>query len=142
APSTGEQGQVNLPLNIAGRNTHFVQGVTQVSFGTGVTVGAVQVLSPTHLTAPLSIAANAMLGNRTVNVTTQDESVSLSNALIVTVPATSPALTALAPNSGSQGQGGPITIVGANTHFVQGGTQVDFGLGIAVGTVTVSCPTC
>ena len=66
----------------------------------------------------------------------------LANGFAVTAPGSILTITMILPNSGQQGQGGPVTIVGQNTHFAQGATQVDFGAGITVSGVTVTCPTC
>jgi RHS repeat-associated protein len=141
-PNTAEQGKVPVSVSITGQNTHFMQGLTQVALGAGVSVGSIAVSSPTALNAQLTIAAGAALGYRTLVVTTNGEAVSLPRAFVITVPTTSPALTLVAPPSGQQAQSGPVTIVGANTHFVQGSTQVDLGAGVTVNSVSVSCSTC
>jgi RHS repeat-associated protein len=140
-PAFASQGQTNLSIAVSGTNTHFVQGLTQLSFGDGVTVNAIQVTSSTTLNALLAVSPTASLGVRTVTATTQDEIASLGGAFTVNAtPATS--ITAVSPNAGQQGQGGPVNIDGQATHFVQGVTQVDFGPGITVSDLNVTCATC
>jgi len=38
SPNSGQQGQQNLSVSLTGQNTHFAQGTTTASFGTGITV--------------------------------------------------------------------------------------------------------
>jgi len=141
-PNTGQQGQQSLSVAITGQNTHFVQGTTQVDLGAGVTVNSLTVTDATDLAATISIDPAATLGSRTVTVTTGSEVVSLANGFTITTSSLSPTITTISPNSGQQGQGGPIGIVGLSTHFAQGATQVDLGTGVTVTGVTVACPTC
>ena len=63
-----------------------------------------------------------------LTATTGSEVATLANSFLVTGSVSSPAIVTVSPNSGQQGQGGPIAVVGQNTHFAQGSTQVDFGL--------------
>jgi len=139
-PNTGQQGQQNLSINITGQNTNFVQGTTTATFGAGITLASLTVNSATSAMAVLNIDPAAALGARTVTLTTGAEVVSLASGFMVSAP--SPAITTVSPNAGPQGQGGPVGIVGLNTHFVQGTTQVSFGPGIAVSNINVTCPTC
>lgn len=121
---------------ITGQFTHFLQGTTQVSFGPGITVGTVTVSDSTHLVAQISIDPNAIPGGRTVTVTTGNEVAALPDGFTVL---SAPQLLTINPNTGQQGQANlVVTLTGQNTHFAQGVTIVDFGLGIAVGSVTVT----
>jgi len=70
APSAGEQGGVPVLATITGIGTHFQQGVSVVSLGTGVSVGNVTVISPTQLQASMAVAVGASPGLRTVRVAT------------------------------------------------------------------------
>jgi len=111
------------------------------SFGPGILVASLTVSSPTSATAMVNISSTASIGSQTVTMTTGSEVETLANGFsVLAAPVAS--LSLVSPNSGQQGQGGPVTIVGQNTHFAQGISQVDFGPGIAVSGVTVSCPTC
>lgn len=141
-PNSGQQGQQNLSVTITGQNTHFVQGTTVAAFGTGITVASLAVISPTSATAVMNIDPSATTGPRTVSLTTGSEVATLANGFTVTVLPVVPSITTISPNSAQQGQNGPVTIVGQNTHFVQGVTQVHLGAGITVTGITVTCPTC
>lgn len=137
-PSTGQQGQSNLLVALTGANTNFVQGQTQVSFGGGITVGSVTVASPLSLTANISIGAGAAVGLRTVSAITGAESVSKLDAFTVTAATPVPSLSTVIPATAQQGQQNlAVSITGVNTNFTQGQTQVSFGVGITVGSVTV-----
>jgi probable HAF family extracellular repeat protein len=140
-PSSGQQGQSQAVV-VTGLNTHFVQGTSAANFGTGTTVNTVSVTDATHLTAQITIDSAATLGTRTVTVTTGAEVVSLTNGFTVTASAPVPTISLVSPNSGEQGQTNlPVTITGQNTHFVQGISQVSFGLGIVANSVTVASAT-
>ena len=139
-PNSGQQGQQSLSVAINALNTHFSQSTTQVDLGSGITTGTVTVTSLTSLTVVVNIDNNANLGFRTVSVTTGTEVASLANGFAVAAAGAS--ITTVGPNSGQQGQGGPVRIVGQNTHFAQGTTQVDFGPDITVSAINVTCGTC
>src|SRR5207244_3071496 len=53
-PASGQQGQ-SVSVTITGQFTHFAQGTTSASFGSGIAVGTVTVASATSLTATISI---------------------------------------------------------------------------------------
>jgi RHS repeat-associated protein len=141
-PDTGAQGQQNLSVSLTGLNTHFVQGSTSVSFGSDVLVNSVTVATATSLTVVITVPSTATLGAHTVTAMTGSEIASLSNGFTVTATVTPPSITSISPNVVQQGQSGPLSIVGQNTHFVQGTTQVNLGPGITVTNVTVTCATC
>src|ERR1035438_9610218 len=44
SPNTGQQGANLLSVAVTGTGTNFLPGATQVSFGSGINVGAVNVL--------------------------------------------------------------------------------------------------
>ena len=139
-PNAGQQGQVNLNVTITGQNTQFIQGTTQVSFGTGISVTSVTVTDATHATAVLNMAANAPLGFVNVTVTTGSEALTLTNGF--TVVAGTPVLTQVNPNTGQQGLSNlAVAISGQFTHFVQGTTTAAFGAGITVASLTVNSAT-
>jgi hypothetical protein len=83
-PNTGQQGQQNLSVAITGQFTHFVQGTTTASFGTGITVASLTVNSATSATAVVNIAAGATVGSSNVTLTTGAEVVTLTNGFTVT----------------------------------------------------------
>jgi hypothetical protein len=85
-PNTGQQGQQNLSVNIVGQNTHFVQGTTTASFGTGITVVSLAIISATSATTVLNIDPAANLGARDVTLTTASEVAKLTNGFTVNAP--------------------------------------------------------
>ena len=139
SPSTGNQGDPADTITINGQNTHWAQGSTTATFGSGITVTSLTVNSATNVTAVISIDPAALIGNRTITLTTGSEVVS-SAANAFQVLAGVPSLT-LNPNFGAQGTNPTVSLTGAFTNFTAGQTTVSFGSGISVGTLTVNGPT-
>ena len=82
-PNSGSPGSTNTPVTITGSGTHFSMS-SLVSFsGTGVTAGAPTAATATSVTVPVSIAANAPLGLRDVQVQTGAETVNLTSGFNV-----------------------------------------------------------
>lgn len=75
SPNTGAPGQANLSVTLLGAQglTHFAQGTTTASFGRGITVVALTVYSLTSATAVVDVGPAAVLGVRTVVLTTGSE---------------------------------------------------------------------
>lgn len=82
APTSGYAGTV-VQLSVSGENSHFVQGQSSVTLGSGITAADITVQSSTALTAELTIAANAAPGARTLVVTTGSEVITLTSAFVV-----------------------------------------------------------
>ena len=120
SPNTSGQ-DVTIPVTLTASGTHFLQSATTVSFsgGSGVTVGNVNVTSPTTATASVTMASNATPGLYSVTVATGGETATLANAF--TVVSTSPYLSSVAPSSAAQGtQSLNVVITGVNTTFPVG----------------------
>jgi hypothetical protein len=140
APPRGNPGQTNLDVIVYGAFTHFVQGVTIASFGSGVTVNSVTVQNATQATVNVSIAGGAALGSRTITLTTAAEVVSLTDGFWVN--SSSLAITNVTPASGRQAQANlDVVVTGAFTHFAQGVTTASFGTGVTVHGMTVQSAT-
>jgi 6-phosphogluconolactonase (cycloisomerase 2 family) len=139
-PSSGQQGQQNLSVNIVGQNTHFVQGTTTTSFGTGITVVSLTITGATTATVVLNIDAVAAPGGRNVTVTTNTEVASLANGF--TVRNGTPVLTSVNPSSGLEGQQNlSVNLTGKFTHWLQGTTTATFGAGITLSSLTINSAT-
>ena len=54
SPNSAAQGQALIPVAITGDSTHFVQGQTSASFGSGITVQSTTVTDATHATATVA----------------------------------------------------------------------------------------
>lgn len=125
SPAVGIAGTA-VPVTIIG--THFLQGATTLlTSGADMTISAVSVISPTTLTAVLTIPAGATSGFRNLRVVTAGGT---SNSLKFTLGL------AIEPISGLPGTSVPITLIGAG--FISGSTTVTVsGTGITIGLVTV-----
>lgn len=139
-PNSGQQGQQNLPVNLTGQFTHWVQGTSTVSFGPNITVAGLTVNSATTATATLNIDPTAATVARNVTVTTGSEVVTLNNGFTVT--AGMPVLVSASPNSAQQGQQNlPVTLTGQFTHFSSSSVVTFSGTGITAGAPTTSTAT-
>lgn len=140
-PTTGQRGQQHQLVSLRGNHTHWTQGTTTVSFGPGITVESFSVSDLTDATAVISIDPATALGPRTVVTTTGSEVATVDNPYEVT------SLASVGPSTGQQGQQNlAVTLTGEFTSWVGGVprgsiTQVDFGAGIIVTSVTVNSPT-
>jgi hypothetical protein len=143
-PTTGQRGQQNQSVQLKGNHTHWTQGTTTASFGPGIAVESLAVYDATYATAVISIDPNADLGPRTVTIVTGGEVATADNPYVIT------ALASVGPSTGQQGQQSlSVTLTGQFTNWVrgepqgpQGGiTQVAFGAGISVTSLTVNSPT-
>jgi hypothetical protein len=139
SPSSGMQGDAADSITITGQSTHFSQGTSVASFGSGITVTNLTVNNALSATATISIANGAAIGNRQVTITTGGEVAnSAANAFAVTQGV--PAATAN-PMFAVQGTTPTIVINGnAFTSFTQGMTTVTLpgGYATSIGTVTVN----
>ena len=145
SPSTAAPG-LSLSVTISGNYTNFTQGSTVASFGPGISVGGaapgnagpVMVTDPNTAIATVSIDPNAIPGSRTVSVATGIQVATVSDRFTVKLQGT-PTITLINPNSGQPNlQNFYISITGANTHFVQGATQLNLGVGINIDRTIVS----
>ena len=137
-PNNGRQGQANLNVAITGEFTHFSSQSVASFSGTGITVNSTAMGDDNHITANITIAADAALGARDVTVTTSAEVASLAGGFAV--GAGTPILTVINPNSGRQGQTSlNVAITGQFTHFSNGASVASFGgTDITVNSTTVA----
>jgi hypothetical protein len=128
-PVTGGRG-ATITVDITGLNTSFANP-TFARFGPGIqvggaaadTLGPVQLISPTVVRATLTIAADATLGGRTVQILSLDN-ITQANAFTVTAPTP---LTLLTITPGSAGVNAAIDV-----------TASGFQSGVASPTMTVT----
>jgi len=71
-PSDVGQGQT-IDIAITGTSTHFVNGSSVLSLGSGIDVNTFNVTDATHATANITVEDAAALGPRDVNITTGTE---------------------------------------------------------------------
>ena len=136
APSALGQGASNQNVTVTG--TGFQPGAT-ASFGSGVTTNSTTYVSPSQLTANVSVAASATTGVRNVTVVNLDGGVGTAASAFAVNAA--PTVSSASPSAGNQGAAGlSVTIAGAN--FVNGASLgASFGAGVTVGSVTYVSPT-
>ncbi len=121
-------------MAITGYSTHFVQGQTSASFGSGITVQSTTVTDATHATATVTIAPDAALGSRDVIMTTGAEIAAKVSGFSVSLsPVSDPGRSERRPARDDR--------VGRDYRTTDalraGQTIASFGFGITVNSVTV-----
>jgi hypothetical protein len=134
-PPTGTQGTI-FNVNLTGLFTHWVQGTSVASFGSGITVNTLTVNSSTSAVANITIANGATIASRTVTVTTGSEVATITGGF--SVLAGVPTLLTASPGTIQAGTTGNVIITGTFTNFQQSFTTMSFGSGITVNFITVS----
>ncbi len=132
SPTEADQGQTTS-VTVTGADLY---GVTEVSFGPGITVNSFTVDNATQITASISISGAAVLGARDVSVTNAAGTGTLTGGF--TVDQAPPAIASVNPGDGLQGQAENVTITGS---YFTGATWVDFGAGIITDNFTVDSDT-
>jgi hypothetical protein len=144
APPTGAAG---APVNVTvtGMGTHFLTGITKLYLSNGsVTVSALNVVSPTQLTATLNIPASVS-GTLSLRAVTRTET-AVSRPLFIAGTA-SPDIVSVYPAAGQPGQSLPgVAITGAGTNFTLAAPTVTFsnsnvkvrGVPTVTGTTTLT----
>lgn len=125
-PASGNAGQT-FSVGITGEFTNFVQGSTQATFGSGISVGgsaagafgSVTVTSATTATATVSIQPTADSGPRSVTVRTGVQQATLSNGFNVAA-APGPQISDFSPKSATFGY--LIALTGINLAPTSGAT--------------------
>ncbi len=144
SPAGGLQG-ATLNLQLLGRFTNWVQGVTTAAFNQDITVNSVTVIDSDSAIANITVSPLAFVdiscapSGHTITITTGSEQESLPGTFCVGKgPA---AVTVVNPAVGVQGSTETVEISGSDTHWVAGETVASFEGGINVGNVTVTSPT-
>lgn len=132
APAIGSRGE-SLSVDLTGAN--FVAGTTTVSFGDGITVDSISVVSATEITAHVSIDVAASTGPRDIVISNgSTASVTGTGAFTVVNPA--PSITGVSPQLATKGATVDVEITG--TGLMSDVTSVSFGVGITVNSLTVA----
>lgn len=137
APASGSRGQ-SLTVNVTG--TGFFSGATTVSFGPNIDVTSINVLSPTQLTANITVTSGAATGARSVQVTNPAPgggTVGLTGGFTVTNPA--PTIVGIAPNTVVRG--GTVSVTVTGTQFIDGVTSIGLGPDLTVTSFSVRSST-
>jgi hypothetical protein len=137
-PNTGGQGVTFSNVQIMGINTHWVQGVTTLTFP-GVLVNSFTVTSPTTITADITVGLTTTPGQVNVTATTLGEVATVVNAFTITQ--TQAELAFINPSSLPQAQTQNLTITGIDTTFSTSSVVSSTSSGVTVNTVTYNSPT-
>jgi hypothetical protein len=129
-----------LDVELEGSGTSFGSGSAVAVGGTGVSVGATQVLSPTRISVRLTVAPGAALGFRDVTVTTGGETAKGIGAVQVADAPSAPAILSVTPPIVAAGSTRDVTLSGALTHF-SGASVADLGAGVTVNKLTAGSAT-
>ena len=126
SPPTADRDAPPFVVGLSGNGTHFVQGQSTLKFSnSGIAASGVTVIDATHLTATLTVAANAAAGSSNVIVTTGAET-AFGTGIFTVAPAT-PVITMVSPASGQQGQTlKDVLVTGKFTTFKQSRPSVIF----------------
>lgn len=127
-------------VTVLGVNTTW-DSTSTLSLGPGVTLSNVQVISPTQITAQATVGASAMIGFRVATITTGFQTDTLDRAITITntvLSSSVPSINSITPAQDSLGSHIDISVVGANTNFLQGTTTASLGSGITVDSVDVT----
>jgi len=136
---TPDNGARLETLDVVFTGAGFVEGITTVKVGAGVTVNSITVASATSLTANLTIAGNAATGARAFALINAGPGGGASENKNFTVNNPAPVLTRLHPESAGRGQTHNIVLIGAN--FFRDATTVNFGPDITVNFAIVNSDT-
>jgi len=132
-PTSGAQGSF-LDVTIQGEGFY---GVTNVSFGSGITVTDYSAFSeyvPVTIIATINISSTATPGTRNITVTTTHGTVTGSGLFTVTAAVPGPVVSSVTPDDGLLGSTFDVSIKGSN---FTGTPTVSFGTGIDVNSVTL-----
>ncbi|MGB2960625.1 MAG: fibronectin type III domain-containing protein, partial [Bacteroidota bacterium] len=137
-PSNGNQEQ-SLDVTLDGRN--FIEGVTSVDMGPGITIDSASVVNDTVLAASITITGSAALGPRDVRITNIPPgggTDTLRNGFVVGNNPV-PTIASIDPVAGDRLAIMDVRVRG--TNFLGGVTTVDLGEGIVVRSTTVDSDT-
>jgi len=135
SPDSGIRGQ-SLIVTFTG--TGYIDGVSSVNVGPGITVDSLTVLDPTRIRAYISISFGATPGNRNFSVTNTPPGGGTSENRVFRVNNPGPTLTGITPAMGNRLDTLAVTFIG--TNFFSGITSVNVGQGIIVRSTIVVSP--
>jgi hypothetical protein len=128
----------SIDVEVTGYSTIFQDGYTQASFGDGIWIDSVEVLTETSAIARISIDPSAAPGDRDVTVFNGSTAWTLFDGFLVDRSAVT---FTFDPPSAYQGDEVDFTIKGTDTAFIDGETGLMMGDDIIVDFLTVIGPT-
>jgi hypothetical protein len=134
-PQNAQQLQT---LNVVFHGGGFIDGVSVVNMGDGITINSRSVLSDSQITASVTVTASAVPGPRDIfitNLAPGGGTATLINGFVVGNNPT-PTLSSITPGTGTRLQ--TLDVVFRGTNFLGGGvTSVDFGQDVIVNSTVV-----
>jgi hypothetical protein len=132
APAVGNRLQT---LDVVFTGANFINGVSSVEVGSGITVVSTTIADATSLTARMTITEAAATGLRDFAVINSSPGggTSAKRTFMVNNPA--PTLASINPSGGGRGQ--TLDVVFTGTNFISGVTSVEVGNGVTAATPTV-----
>ena len=113
SPSSGNQGQNNLSVNLTG--TGFTSGTSVVFSGSGITVNSTTLDSATSITVDISISNNAQIGGNNVVVSNHYGISNTQTFTVITSSCTIPYISSISPSSVDVNVGAVnVSIYGSN----------------------------
>jgi hypothetical protein len=123
-------------LKIVGVGTHWLQGETIASFGSGVVTDSLTINSPTTATAQITVLSTSPVGFAALTMTTDGEVTTLQQA--IDIEEGFPVLLATSPGGGEQGNNITLQVLGRFANWQAGATSAAFNNNdIIVNSVTV-----
>lgn len=136
---TPDNGARRETLDVVFSGAGFVEGITTVKAGDGITINSMAVMSATSLAANVTIAGNAATGAHAFALINAGPGGGASENKNFTVTNPSPGLTRLEPESVGRGQTHNIILYGAN--FFKDASSVRFCPDITVNFSSVNSDT-
>jgi hypothetical protein len=136
APASAAQGET-LDVELTGDNTWFEQGLSRATFsGSGITVNSTSVTDQTHAVANITVAADAPVSSRDVNVLS---GVDNPRPLAGVFNIRHPEVVGVTPDSAGQGFTIDVEIEARNSRFRDGVSRAVFDPpeGITVNSTSV-----
>ncbi|MGA3080138.1 MAG: Ig-like domain-containing protein, partial [Terracidiphilus sp.] len=125
-------------LNVVGVGTHWQQGYTTMSFGSGVITDSLTITDPLHATVQITVLSTSPVGFASLTTITGGEVVTLQQA--IDIEEGSPILLAISPTAGEQGGSLTVQILGRFTNWGAGTSAAfnqDFPQDIVVNSINV-----
>jgi hypothetical protein len=124
-------------MNVLLTGTNFIEGISSVSFGSGISVDSIAVLGSTQLRVWLSISLAAPSEPRDICVSNAGPgggTATLVGGFGTTTPA--PRITSVSPSIGARGKSMIVTIRGSD--FISGTSTVSLGDKVTIDSVLVA----
>jgi hypothetical protein len=132
SPSQALQGDA-VEVTISGLH---LGGASEISFGPGITANILSIDGATQLTAALTLDPDVTAGPRSVTITTPGGTTEFQTGFMVLQAP--PEIISATPTQGNQGETIDVTLTG---RYFTAATDVNFGAGVILESITVNGPT-